>query len=130
MKDRDHVARIFRNSAEKLAAFDKRGSVLVGDVHPLDMAEKAAAYTPVPGRRRPADHRHADGQYGSIGRAPRRRMLKVGLTGGLASGKSFVGEALAGYGCLLVQADELGHRCWRPAARLTTLWCANSAARF
>jgi dephospho-CoA kinase len=36
-------------------------------------------------------------------------MLKVGLTGGLASGKSFVGEALAGYGCLLIQADELGH---------------------
>jgi dephospho-CoA kinase len=37
-------------------------------------------------------------------------MLKVGLTGGLACGKSFVGEALAGYGCLLIQADELGHR--------------------
>ena len=36
-------------------------------------------------------------------------MLKVGLTGGIASGKSFVGEALAGYGCLLVHADELGH---------------------
>jgi dephospho-CoA kinase len=36
-------------------------------------------------------------------------MLKVGLTGGIASGKSFVGEALAGYGCLLIQADELGH---------------------
>lgn len=37
-------------------------------------------------------------------------MLKVGLTGGLACGKSFVGEALAGYGCLLIQADELGHQ--------------------
>jgi dephospho-CoA kinase len=36
-------------------------------------------------------------------------MLKVGLTGGLACGKSFVGEALASYGCLLIQADELGH---------------------
>jgi len=36
-------------------------------------------------------------------------MLKVGLTGGLACGKSFVGQALAGMGCLLVQADELGH---------------------
>ena len=36
-------------------------------------------------------------------------MLRVGLTGGLACGKSFVGEALAGYGCLLIQADELGH---------------------
>jgi methylenetetrahydrofolate dehydrogenase (NADP+) / methenyltetrahydrofolate cyclohydrolase len=46
---REEVARIFRNSAEKLAAFDKRGNVLVGDVHPLDVGEKAGAYTPVPG---------------------------------------------------------------------------------
>jgi len=37
-------------------------------------------------------------------------MLKVGLTGGLACGKTFVGEALEGYGCLLIQADELGHQ--------------------
>ena len=36
-------------------------------------------------------------------------MLKVGLTGGLACGKSFVGEALAGMGCHLLQADRLGH---------------------
>jgi dephospho-CoA kinase len=36
-------------------------------------------------------------------------MLKVGLTGGLACGKSLVGEVLRGYGCLLIQADELGH---------------------
>jgi dephospho-CoA kinase len=36
-------------------------------------------------------------------------MLRVGLTGGIASGKSFVGEALAGYGCLLIQADQIGH---------------------
>jgi len=41
-------------------------------------------------------------------------MLRVGLTGGLACGKSFVGEALAGYGCLLVQADELGHEVLAP----------------
>lgn len=41
-------------------------------------------------------------------------MLKVGLTGGLASGKSFVGDALAGYGCLVVQADELGHQSLSP----------------
>jgi methylenetetrahydrofolate dehydrogenase (NADP+) / methenyltetrahydrofolate cyclohydrolase len=46
---REEVARIFRGSADKLAAFDKRGNVLVGDVNPLDMAEKAGAYTPVPG---------------------------------------------------------------------------------
>ena len=41
-------------------------------------------------------------------------MLKVGLTGGLACGKSFVGEVLRGYGCLLIQADELGHEVLAP----------------
>jgi methylenetetrahydrofolate dehydrogenase (NADP+)/methenyltetrahydrofolate cyclohydrolase len=49
VENREEVARIFRNSAEKLASFDKRGSVLIGDVHPLDVVEKAGAYTPVPG---------------------------------------------------------------------------------
>jgi methylenetetrahydrofolate dehydrogenase (NADP+)/methenyltetrahydrofolate cyclohydrolase len=33
----------------RLADFDKRGSLLVGDVHPGDMARLASAYTPVPG---------------------------------------------------------------------------------
>jgi dephospho-CoA kinase len=42
-------------------------------------------------------------------------MLKVGLTGGLASGKSFVGEALASYGCMVVEADELGHQALGPS---------------
>jgi dephospho-CoA kinase len=41
-------------------------------------------------------------------------MLRVGLTGGLASGKSFVGHALAGLGCLLIQADELGRQVQEP----------------
>ena len=37
-------------------------------------------------------------------------MLKVGLTGGLACGKSFVAEALASYGCMVIQADDLGRQ--------------------
>lgn len=41
-------------------------------------------------------------------------MIRVGLTGGLACGKTFVGEALASFGCLLVQADELGHQVLEP----------------
>ena len=49
LTSRDEVARIFRNAPERLAAFDKKGSVLVGDVNPIDMAEKSSAYTPVPG---------------------------------------------------------------------------------
>src|SRR5450432_1977263 len=49
IESREEAARLFRNSPEKLAAFDKKGSTLVGDVHPLDVAVKAGAYTPVPG---------------------------------------------------------------------------------
>lgn len=41
-------------------------------------------------------------------------MLRVGLTGGLASGKSFVGHALAELGCHLIRADDLGHQVLLP----------------
>jgi dephospho-CoA kinase len=37
-------------------------------------------------------------------------MIRVGLTGGLASGKSFAGNALSEMGCFLIKADELGHQ--------------------
>lgn len=43
-------------------------------------------------------------------------MVKVGLTGGLASGKSFVGHALADLGCYLIEADKLGHQVMLPGA--------------
>jgi methylenetetrahydrofolate dehydrogenase (NADP+)/methenyltetrahydrofolate cyclohydrolase len=33
----------------KAEEFDRRGSVLVGDVHPVEVARVASAYTPVPG---------------------------------------------------------------------------------
>jgi dephospho-CoA kinase len=42
-------------------------------------------------------------------------MLRVGLTGGLASGKSFVGQSLGRLGCHIIQADELGHEVLLPA---------------
>jgi dephospho-CoA kinase len=41
-------------------------------------------------------------------------MLRVGLTGGLASGKTFVGEKLQELGCYLIKADELGHATLEP----------------
>jgi dephospho-CoA kinase len=43
-------------------------------------------------------------------------MLRVGLTGGLASGKSFAGHALRDLGCHLIEADELGHQVLLPGA--------------
>jgi dephospho-CoA kinase len=41
-------------------------------------------------------------------------MLKIGLTGGLACGKTFVGQALAALGCHLIEADQLGHEVLLP----------------
>lgn len=47
--DRAEAERISRGAPAKLAAFEKNGNVLVGDVHPGDVAAVAGAYTPVPG---------------------------------------------------------------------------------
>jgi dephospho-CoA kinase len=41
-------------------------------------------------------------------------MLKVGLTGGIASGKSVVGEMFAALGAHLVQADRIAHALMQP----------------
>ncbi|MFZ0761471.1 MAG: dephospho-CoA kinase [Candidatus Sulfotelmatobacter sp.] len=41
-------------------------------------------------------------------------MLKVGLTGGIASGKSVVGEMLVALGARLVQADRIAHQLMLP----------------
>jgi dephospho-CoA kinase len=41
-------------------------------------------------------------------------MLKVGLTGGIASGKSVVGEMFVALGAHLIQADHLAHQSMQP----------------
>ena len=41
-------------------------------------------------------------------------MLKVGLTGGIAVGKSAVGEMFAAWGVQVVQADEIAHQLMEP----------------
>jgi dephospho-CoA kinase len=41
-------------------------------------------------------------------------VLKVGLTGGIASGKSTVGEMLVALGARLIQADEIAHQLMQP----------------
>ena len=48
LTDRDQVEALFGAGSKKLAAFDKRGAVLTGDVHP-EVAGVAGALTPVPG---------------------------------------------------------------------------------
>ena len=49
IEDRAEATRLFGRSPEKMAVFEKKGSVLVGDVDPAAMQEFASAYTPVPG---------------------------------------------------------------------------------
>ena len=53
LDNRADVERIFpadrSGAAEKLESFARKGTLLIGDVHPLDVIEKASAYTPVPG---------------------------------------------------------------------------------
>jgi len=41
-------------------------------------------------------------------------LLKVGLTGGIAAGKSVVGEMFAAQGARLVQADRIAHSLMQP----------------
>lgn len=41
-------------------------------------------------------------------------ILRVGLTGGIASGKSTVAQTLAGLGCLTIDADSIVARLYRP----------------
>ena len=41
-------------------------------------------------------------------------MLKVGLTGGIASGKSVVGEMFVALGAHLIHADQIAHELMQP----------------
>lgn len=41
-------------------------------------------------------------------------MLKVGLTGGIAAGKSVVGKMFADLGAHVIQADEISHQLMQP----------------
>ncbi len=41
-------------------------------------------------------------------------ILRVGLTGGIASGKSTVGRTLAGLGCVIIDSDAIVARLYRP----------------
>ena len=49
VEDRAEAQRLFANAPDRLALFDKKGSIGVGDVHPGEVAAVAGAYTPVPG---------------------------------------------------------------------------------
>jgi methylenetetrahydrofolate dehydrogenase (NADP+) / methenyltetrahydrofolate cyclohydrolase len=49
ISSREQAAAAFRNDPARMAQFEQKGSALVGDVQPADVALLAEAYTPVPG---------------------------------------------------------------------------------
>jgi len=51
---------------------------------------------------------------GVAGKSPARRILRVGLTGGIATGKSVVGGIFREMGALVLDADTLGHQLMEP----------------
>ncbi len=117
--DRGELVRLFPGDAERLATLERKGSVLVGDVDFARVAPLAGAITPVPGGVGPltvamllvntvaaarADHLYGD----------RRRPFLVGLTGGIAAGKSTVAALLREAGIEVVDADRLVAELYRP----------------
>jgi methylenetetrahydrofolate dehydrogenase (NADP+)/methenyltetrahydrofolate cyclohydrolase len=111
--DAAEVARFFPGDAARAAQFAKRGSTLVGDIHPAAFA-LAGAYTPVPGgvgaltiamlmKNTVQAARARRGGRGCerpcVGGGDwRSAMLRVGLTGGLGSGKSTAAQMFRGEG--------------------------------
>ena len=85
----------------------KRGYALVGDVHAPQVAEVAAALTPVPGGVGPLTI--AMLMKNTVRAAAdcglRQGVLRVGLTGGIACGKSHVLRRLAARGCHTLDLD-------------------------
>jgi len=47
-------------------------------------------------------------------------MLRVGLTGGIATGKSTAGEMFVELGCHLIDSDEISHELFRPRQAIYT----------
>ena len=72
-------------------------------------------------RRWAADHCHVDGEHRAgrqasprFARLGRETMLRVGLTGGLGSGKSTVAGIFGELGAAVISADQLGRQLMQP----------------
>src|SRR5258706_14681532 len=66
------------------------------------------------GRRRTDDHRHADAQHRHGRGVEAAMILRTGLTGGLASGKSTITRIFAALGCVTIDADQIVARLYQP----------------
>ena len=103
----------------------KRGALVVGDVHPA-VAEVAGALTPVPGGVGPLTIALLLRNTVTAAEAP-SAVIRVALTGGIATGKSHVLAAFARRGVPTIDADRLAHDASPPARRAPRL--SSSALR-
>src|SRR5258708_5913039 len=67
-----------------------------------------------PGRRRTDDDCDVDAQHGHGRGMAAAMILRTGLTGGLASGKSTIARFFAVLGCVTVDADQIVARLYQP----------------
>src|SRR5262245_16019052 len=65
------------------------------------------------GRRRTDDDRDADEEHRHRGGGETIVILRAGLTGGIASGKSTISRLFAELGCVVVDADAVVARLYR-----------------
>src|SRR5262249_61987043 len=66
-------------------------------------------------RRWPYDNCHAYEEHDQgCPNAARALMLRVGLTGGIATGKSTVGAMFVELGCHLIESDQITHQLFEP----------------
>ena len=71
---------------------------------------------PRPRRSWPDDDHALDEKHPRSGTGPTIMILRVGLTGGMASGKSTVGRRFAELGATVIDADRVVHELYRPGA--------------
>ena len=100
----------------RLAAFEARGHALVGDVAFPAVREVASALTPVPGGVGPLTIALLMKNTVQGGRRSSPSVLRVGLTGGIACGKSVVRDRLAAAGLPTLDLDRVAHEVMAPGA--------------
>ncbi len=112
----------FPADSKRREAFERRGALVFGDVHP-EVEEVAGALSPVPGGVGPLTiamllKNTVRAAQMRLGVEPRSRacvqvcvftMLRVALTGGIATGKSHVLQEFRKRGVPCLDADDLAH---------------------
>ncbi len=113
---RDDLERFFPGDAKRARRVRKERLDARRRLRPRDGVPEGLPLHARPGRRRPADDRASPPQHAPALRGSARMILKVGLTGGLASGKSTIAEGLEKRGIPVRDADRMVHELYAPGA--------------